>query len=1255
MIRSRPGGGPFSRSRCPFDDEGEQCKRPFCPFFHPFSGASNLLVKVKEEIQDDDIIVVHEKFVPPRSPWPSSSAESANNTVTAQQPVVFETAIVQKENPVVDQYPCGYLGYVASNPPAEINDLVSPSVCGQSDTMHTLPQQFEKQCTSNLLPKIPNLPSIPLSTGIDRITTQKSHDKNRKDKRVVSAPSYTPTPIVQLEREEEERKKRRELAERQKNIRDRLKQQNLVKSSQKNCEKDIGSKNDIDPIDQILATQENLLKDQREQKLEDLAKMELEKKKHRERLEKQDELKKKKKGIKLKSGDTCYGPILAGAPPKIKEKQPKQQPLKEKDELNPKSNEDIWLGKKRAEEVMEEHEKRVENWKAKTKTPTERSTKENKTVIDNILSSKRVQHSDTAITNGFGNASKKFGFYKIMDGEKRKSKEKCELGINENLKMLSNIDKSIDDLKEEIRQSSIKTSQPPSLSSSNKKSLSIKGNEGEKMRVPIWRQKSNAATDVRLENKLNNARKSSDEIINSLFEGDDLPLEGSSTKMNKLNKNKLQLDSISLVHKRRRTSSSSERNKKKSKQGDEEDQETRREKQALVDLLSDDDIIHVPTKLGGSDTQKKENKDETAHHEGNNTSISSNKPIIRNSLVPHKILTSTSSNGSSSSISCVPATPSPIASPSHKSSSPIQKNIINTDILNVSRPKTIITKKVAPTVQEQLHSRTLLSINQSFNNDHNLPAEVRKTLTTDSSSSNQNNFQRKLHSSSNTTIFNNSFHNTCQSSIPSTISSNLNYSTSNIIFSTSKQTLPSTLKKGEQRKAHLSISPKTEQQKLVPLDPNNRKVALQLRQTKLKIIHAEYVKICANDPKMAIESALHEEKEVLDRCSTKIGYISAIPNVIKRLRNFVANCENAPKGSDSISHQNVLLGRHADSVTVGLQKAKRVAQHKASHLSESDFYNDLEVYLLSEDQLWENGYPRWATLTQEIDEDFDSFDERPKNMVEIRESELDSSKSHSKSFISDDDLKRVCSRCGIEYQLKPNGDYFSPEECIYHWGRAWKKKIQGVVEARYTCCQSTLDVRGCVVAGRHITQSLRFSTLEQYVSTPKPYGVGDPRSKKVYAMDCEMVYSNWGPEVARVSVVDVLGELVMDVFVRPENTLIDCNTRFSGLSPDQILHAECNLDKARERLFELINSETILIGHSLESDLRALRLVHTRVVDTSIVFPHRLGPPQKRALKTLASEILQIIIQEEEGGHDSKEDALACMRIMLRKVRAGEC
>lgn len=72
-----------------------------------------------------------------------------------------------------------------------------------------------------------------------------------------------------------------------------------------------------------------------------------------------------------------------------------------------------------------------------------------------------------------------------------------------------------------------------------------------------------------------------------------------------------------------------------------------------------------------------------------------------------------------------------------------------------------------------------------------------------------------------------------------------------------------------------------------------------------------------------------------------------------------------------------------------------------------------------------------------------------------------------------------------------------------------------------------------------------------------------------------------------------------------------------------------NSFQAQERLFELVNSNSILIGHSLESDLKAMRLVHHKVVDTSVVFPHRLGPPYKRALKTIASEVLQLIIQED--------------------------
>ena len=39
-------------------------------------------------------------------------------------------------------------------------------------------------------------------------------------------------------------------------------------------------------------------------------------------------------------------------------------------------------------------------------------------------------------------------------------------------------------------------------------------------------------------------------------------------------------------------------------------------------------------------------------------------------------------------------------------------------------------------------------------------------------------------------------------------------------------------------------------------------------------------------------------------------------------------------------------------------------------------------------------------------------------------------------------------------------------------------------------------------------------------------------------------------------------------------------------------------------------------GHSLESDLLQLKLIHNTVVDTSVVFPHKMGLPFKRGRQT---------------------------------------
>ncbi|XP_073737427.1 RNA exonuclease 1 homolog [Callorhinus ursinus] len=60
-------------------------------------------------------------------------------------------------------------------------------------------------------------------------------------------------------------------------------------------------------------------------------------------------------------------------------------------------------------------------------------------------------------------------------------------------------------------------------------------------------------------------------------------------------------------------------------------------------------------------------------------------------------------------------------------------------------------------------------------------------------------------------------------------------------------------------------------------------------------------------------------------------------------------------------------------------------------------------------------------------------------------------------------------------------------------------------------------------------------------------------------------------------------------------------------------------------------------------------LIHTSVVDTTVLFPHWLGLPHKRSLKSLVADHLQRIIQD--NGHSSSESAAACMELVLWKVK----
>jgi RNA exonuclease 1 len=89
-------------------------------------------------------------------------------------------------------------------------------------------------------------------------------------------------------------------------------------------------------------------------------------------------------------------------------------------------------------------------------------------------------------------------------------------------------------------------------------------------------------------------------------------------------------------------------------------------------------------------------------------------------------------------------------------------------------------------------------------------------------------------------------------------------------------------------------------------------------------------------------------------------------------------------------------------------------------------------------------------------------------------------------------------------------------------------------------------------------------------------------------------------------------------------------------------------------LSNLITPRTILLGHSLESDLKALKLKHPWCIDTAILFKHPKGPPYKPGLKYLAKTLLEKEIQTGEGGHDPEEDARTCLELLEMKLKLGE-
>ncbi|VDB86857.1 unnamed protein product [Peniophora sp. CBMAI 1063] len=176
--------------------------------------------------------------------------------------------------------------------------------------------------------------------------------------------------------------------------------------------------------------------------------------------------------------------------------------------------------------------------------------------------------------------------------------------------------------------------------------------------------------------------------------------------------------------------------------------------------------------------------------------------------------------------------------------------------------------------------------------------------------------------------------------------------------------------------------------------------------------------------------------------------------------------------------------------------------------------------------------------------------------------------------------------------------------------------------------------------------------------------VSDGEEAEVYALDCEMCVTSRGKELARLSVLRVdrnngEAKVVYDTHVLPGAPITDYLTRFSGITPQSLENCTTTLRDVQSKLLELLTPRPdtrspILLGHSLESDLCALKLRHGRCIDTALIYHHPRGRPLKPGLAWLTRKWCGREIQARgEGGHDPEEDARACAELLRRKIENG--
>ena len=160
--------------------------------------------------------------------------------------------------------------------------------------------------------------------------------------------------------------------------------------------------------------------------------------------------------------------------------------------------------------------------------------------------------------------------------------------------------------------------------------------------------------------------------------------------------------------------------------------------------------------------------------------------------------------------------------------------------------------------------------------------------------------------------------------------------------------------------------------------------------------------------------------------------------------------------------------------------------------------------------------------------------------------------------------------------------------------------VAGHVGGFWDCCNGMIGCRKCAEETNH-DSLFRECFLDQSVVMTTHEGQ-DAGPAKVFALDCEMVNTSRGKEVARVTLLTFHGGSCNETLVIPPATIVDYKTKYSGITETTLEGVTTTLADVQKSLLGQISSKDIIVGHGLDNDLRCLHLEHRKVRQKKLTF-----------------------------------------------------